>query len=189
MMRLRDIEMRFGDVLALKVDALDIEPGERLGIEGHNGAGKSTLLRILAGLLEPTRGTVEGVPPPGRTVLLHQRPYLFRGTARDNVVYALKLAKRSPQEAQALLTSVGAAELADRTAQDLSGGERRRIAIARALAVEPELLLLDEPFAALDEPGADALRTIISTFDGTIVIAAPDLEQKGATRRVALRSR
>jgi len=86
--RLRDIEMRFGPVTALTLPALDLERGERLGVRGHNGCGKSTLLRILAGLLVPTRGVVEGVPRPGRAVLLHQRPYLFRGTARDNVAYA-----------------------------------------------------------------------------------------------------
>ena len=186
MIRLRDIEMRFGDVVALRLPSLDIEPGERLAVRGHNGSGKSTLLRILAGLLHPTTGTVEGVPKPGRAVLLHQRPYLFRGSARDNVAYALKLARRPTSEADALLDRLGASAFADRTARDLSGGERRRVAIARALAVRPELLLLDEPFAALDAPGADALRAIIEAYDGTVVIAAPDVTDVGATRVVEL---
>ena len=186
MIRLRDIEVRFGDVQALRLASLDIEAGERLGVLGHNGAGKSTLLRVLAGLLEPTRGTVEGLPPPGRAVLLHQRPYLLRGTARDNVAYALKLAGRSPGEAAGLLESLGAGALADRTAQDLSGGERRRVAIARALAVRPELLLLDEPFAALDEAGGDDLRAAIDAYQGTLVIAAPELDAVEVARTIQL---
>ena len=95
MIRLRDLEMRFDDVHALSLRALDIEESERLGIRGRNGSGKSTLMRILAGLLRPTSGTVEGLPPPGRAVLVHQRPHLFRGTARDNVAYALRLHRRS----------------------------------------------------------------------------------------------
>ena len=186
MIRLRDIEMRFGEIVALTLPALDIERGERLGARGRNGCGKSTLLRILAGLLEPTRGTVEGAPPPGRAVLLHQRPYLFRGTARDNVAYALRLAKRPVSEAGAWLERLGATAFADRVARELSGGERRRVAIARALAVRPELLLLDEPFAALDEPGEDALVACIEDFDGTLVIAAPDLSEISLGRVVEL---
>jgi len=186
MIRLRDLEMRFGDVLALALPSLDIEAGERLGVRGHNGSGKSTLLRILAGLLVPTRGTVEGVPRPGRAVLLHQRPYLFRGTARDNVAYALRLARRPAAEAGALLERLGAAPFADRVARELSGGERRRVAIVRALAVRPALLLLDEPFAALDAPGSEALRSVIAEFEGTLVIAAPDLEGVPLTRSVDL---
>ena len=186
MIRLRDIEMRFGDVTALRLAALDIERGERVVVQGRNGSGKSTLLRILAGLLEPTEGTVEGVPPPGRAVLLHQRPYLFRGSARDNVRYALRLAGRPIAEADDLLASLGAEAFADRTARDLSGGERRRVAIARALAVHPELLLLDEPFAALDEPGVQALHACIADFEGTLVVAAPDVDGVDATKVVEL---
>lgn len=186
MIRLRDIEVRFGDVTALRLAALDIERGERVVVQGRNGAGKSTLLRLLAGLLQPTEGTAQGLPPPGRAVLLHQRPHLFRGSARDNVVYALRLAGRPPRDADELLASLGAEAFADRPARDLSGGERRRVAIARALAVRPELLLLDEPFAALDEPGARALRACIAAFDGTLVIAAPEVHGVDATRVVGL---
>ncbi len=176
MIRLRDVEMRFGDVVALSLPALDIEKGERLGIQGPNGSGKTTLMRILAGFLRPTRGTVEGVPPPGRTVLVHQRPYLFRGTARDNVEFALRIHRRPAREAGEWLERMGAVHLAERRAADLSGGERRRVAVARALATRPGLLLLDEPLAALDEPGIEALRGVIETFDGTLVVAAPELE-------------
>ena len=175
MIRLRGIEMRFRDVHALSLDSLEVGPGESLGIRGQNGSGKSTLLRILAGFLRPTSGTVEGLPPPGRAVLVHQRPYLFRGTARDNVEYALRIRRRPLAEADAWLDRLGAGHLGERRAADLSGGERRRVAIARALAAEPELLLLDEPTAALDEPGIEALREALATYEGTLIVAAPDL--------------
>lgn len=175
MIRVRDLQMRFGDVHALSLPALDIEKGERLGVRGRNGSGKSTLLRILAGLLRPTGGTIEGVPPPGRTVLVHQRPYLFRGTARDNVTFALRLHRRPAREAVDWLGRLGAAHVADRLAKDLSGGERRRVAIARALACRPELLLLDEPLAALDDSGTAILGDALAAYDGTLVVAAPDL--------------
>jgi tungstate transport system ATP-binding protein len=174
--RLRDVEMRFHDAHALSLPALDIEEAEHLGIRGQNGSGKSTLMRILAGLLEPTCGTIEGLPPPGRTVLVHQRPYLFRGTARDNVAYALRIQRRPAREAMDWLDRLDAGHLADRRASDLSGGERRRVAIARALATRPRLLLLDEPCAALDTPGIETLRRAIEANEGTLVVTSPELE-------------
>jgi len=174
--RVRDLTVRFGAVTALRLPSLDIGPGERVGIEGPNGSGKSTLLRVLAGLLPPSQGAVEGVPRPGRTVLVHQHPYLFRGTAEDNVAYALRLHRRPVREARPWLERLGAGHVASRAAHDLSGGERRRVAIARALAAEPELLLLDECFAALDEEGVGTVVAAIHAFAGTLVLAAPELD-------------
>ena len=186
MIRLRGIEMHFAAVHALSLPALEIEEGEHLGIQGRNGCGKSTLMRILAGLLRPTRGTVEGLPPPGRAVLVHQRPYLFRGTARDNVAFPLHLHRRPRREAEEWLERLGAAHLASRLARDLSGGERRRVAVARALATRPTLLLLDEPLAALDAPGAAALRAALADLEGTLVVCAPSLADLATTRTVEL---
>jgi tungstate transport system ATP-binding protein len=184
--RLRAIEVHFGEVHALSLPALDVEPGERLGIRGRNGAGKTTLLRLLAGLIEPTSGSIEGAPPPGRTVLVHQRPYLFRGTVRDNVAYALKLARRPRTEADSWLERLASLHLATRRAGDLSAGERRRVAIARGLATQPEVLLLDEPFAALDESGIESVCTCLAAFSGTLLIAAPDLTGAPVQRTVDL---
>ncbi len=186
MIRLREVVVRFGDVEALALEALDIADGERVGVRGPNGSGKTTLLRVLAGLLPPTSGVVEGLPRPGRGVLVHQRPYLFRGTAGENIEQALRWQRRARGEAAAWLDRVGAGHVRDRTAQVLSGGERRRVALARALAVRPDALYLDEPFAALDEAGRGALVAALGEFRGTLVIAAPSLAEAGVDRVVEL---
>jgi tungstate transport system ATP-binding protein len=174
MIQVRRFIVRFGGVTALTVPELDMAKGERIGIHGPNGSGKTTLMRVLAGLQTPSEGTVVGAPPPGRTVLVHQRPYLLRGTAAQNVAYALRLRGRSPDEACVWLERLGASHIADRPVNGLSGGEHRRVVIARALAADPEVLLLDEPFAALDDEGLEAVNAAIAAFEGTLVITAPD---------------
>jgi ABC-type multidrug transport system ATPase subunit len=185
--RLRDVSVQHGDVRALALASLDLADGERLGVTGPNGSGKSTLLRVLAGLLRPTAGSVEGLPGLGRAVLVHQRPYLFRGTARENVEYALRLHRRPVSEALSWLERLGASAYADRDAKALSGGERRRVAIARALAVAPSLLLLDEPHSDLDEGGIARLEALLAEFRGTLVLAAPELDPSLVTRVVRLK--
>jgi NitT/TauT family transport system ATP-binding protein len=184
--RVRNLAVRFNGVEGLRLDTLDIAANERIGVCGPNGSGKTTLLRVLAGLLAPTRGEVAGVPPPGRTVLVHQHPYFFRGTARGNVVFALRLKRRPPAEADMWLDRLGIRRLADRTAQVLSAGERRRVAVARALAAAPEVLLLDEPFAALDDEGCASLREALEDFKGTLIIAAPHVDDAPVDRVVEL---
>lgn len=188
MIEVRQLEVRFRDTLALALPQLDITAGERLGIEGENGAGKSTLLRVLAGLLRPTAGRVTGLLPCGEATLVHQRPYFLAGTARQNVAYALGLAGREKGEAGDWLARVGATSFADRPAAVLSGGERRRVAVARALSIRPRLLLLDEPYAALDAEGVRQVDAALADFEGTLVIAAPALSDARVDRRVRLQA-
>lgn len=186
MIVLNNVVVRINGVEALRLAALRIERGERVGVRGPNGAGKSTLLRLIAGLIPPTKGRVEGLPSHGRAVLLHQHPYLFRGTAAENVAWALRLHKRPAAEARDWLGRLGAAPFADRPANELSGGERRRVALARALCVRPEVLLLDEPFTALDEEGLTAALAAIEAYEGTLVVAAPHLSGVPVRRIVDL---
>ncbi len=186
MIRLRDLSVSFGAVEALRLESLDIDAGERVCVRGPNGSGKTTLLRVLAGLQRPTKGSIEGAPPPGRIVLVHQHPYLFRGTARENVTWGLRIHARPEKEADLWLERVGALHLAQRGAKSLSGGERRRIAVARAMAIAPEALLLDEPLAALDEDGAAKIVSVMEEFRGTLVVAAPRVGDLPLERTVDL---
>jgi molybdate transport system ATP-binding protein len=160
--------------------ALTVAPGETVALLGPNGAGKSTVLSVAAGLLRPDVGRVvlDGrvltavgehrprawVPPHDRQVaLLAQDPLLFPHlTVRDNVEFAPRSRGVRRSEARAAarhwLEEVGVADLADRSPAQLSGGQAQRAAVARALAAEPRLLLLDEPMAALDVAVTPALR-------------------------------
>jgi tungstate transport system ATP-binding protein len=142
--------------------SLQLDAGPRTVIVGPNGAGKSVLLRLCHGLLRPTSGTIiwnspESPGGPRRQAMVFQRPVLLRRTAVANVAYALAIAgvpraQRIPRALDAL-RRVGLEQLAKHPARVLSGGEQQRLALARAWALSPEVLFLDEPTASLD-PGA-----------------------------------
>jgi tungstate transport system ATP-binding protein len=137
----------------------EIDPGPRTVILGPNGAGKSVLMRLCHGLLRPTSGSIawHGGTGSGRQAMVFQRPVMLRRSALANVVYGLKVAGvASPERelrAADVLDAVGLAAVAGRPARVLSGGEQQRLALARAWALGPEVLFLDEPTANLD-PGA-----------------------------------
>ena len=142
--------------------SLTLDAGMRSVIIGPNGAGKSVLLRLCHGLLRPTSGTVAWNAPelpgaPRRQAMVFQRPVLLRRSALANVAYALKLAGIPPGQredrARDALRRVGLESIAMHPARVLSGGEQQRLALARAWALHPEVLFLDEPTASLD-PGA-----------------------------------
>ena len=156
---LRGVGKAFGTgTLALDGLDLEIRDGEFLSLLGPSGCGKSTALRIVAGLSEPTRGTVTWSDPAARKGIgfVFQEPTLMPWTTvLGNVFLPLKLAgvdrAAAAPRVMATLTRVGLAEFAQAYPRELSGGMRMRVSIARALVTGPDLLLLDEPFAALDE--------------------------------------
>jgi NitT/TauT family transport system ATP-binding protein len=141
---------------ALGPFSLDVAAGEIVALVGPSGCGKSTALRLLAGLEAPTRGRVRRTTGRGETAVVFQSPTLAPWlSARANVALPLELAgvvrETAADQARQALARVGLAQAAEARPAQLSGGMAMRVALARALVTEPRLLLLDEPFAALDE--------------------------------------
>jgi len=186
--RLRTIRKCYGSNVALDIEELTIAEGRIYTLTGANGAGKSTLLNILAFLMPPTsgaifysgkrvewaRGPLEGLRK--KVTLLHQSPYLFGETVRANVAFGLKArgirGEEQRRRTDEALDIVGLRGFRERKARELSGGEAQRVAMARALALEPEVLLLDEPLANIDRETAALLESVIVALpaQGTTVV-------------------
>lgn len=153
MLEMENLSLRFGGQTVLAGVDLRLAPGERIGLIGPSGAGKSSLLRLAAGLLAPSAGTLRNTF--GHPVLMFQEPRLLPWrNALDNVALPLRAAGRGVAEARAVagdwLGRVGLDAAGRAWPGELSGGMAQRVSLARALALEPDLLLLDEPFSALD---------------------------------------
>ncbi|WOH67010.1 energy-coupling factor ABC transporter ATP-binding protein [Bradyrhizobium sp. BWA-3-5] len=182
-----------GDVMILHQISLTLAQGAPTVLIGTNGSGKSTLLRLAMGLLAPSRGRitwggVEDVPPLRRAIVF-QRPAMLRRSASANIRFALRAAgvprAEHARRTGELLDLVGLAQVAERAARRLSGGEQQRLALARALARDPAVLFLDEPTASLDPVATKAVEDIIravSERNIKVVMATHDL---GEARRLA----
>lgn len=200
--RLRGVRKVYGDTAALNVESLDVPAGEILCLLGPTGAGKSTLLRLLAAVERPTTGEVlfQGASPwidsaallmRRRITLTFQRPLLLTGTVRSNIEYGLRLRNgRKPpaDKVDKILARLKLARLAEQSARTLSGGQTQLVALARALILEPSVLLLDEPTANLDPAHVALVEQVIQEDyhqrRTTVVLATHNLFQ---ARRVAQR--
>jgi len=173
---------------ALESINFEIQPCESVALVGRSGCGKSTLLHLIAGLTMPTTGAVyidgrrvDGPSP--RWIVMFQQPHLYPWmTVSQNVGLGLRFAgrrKEIPGRVTELLSLVELSDYANRNVQDLSGGQQQRVALARSLAVQPEVLLLDEPFSALDAVTRRALqrdvRRIVADLGITLVIVSHDI--------------
>jgi sulfate transport system ATP-binding protein len=188
------ISKRFGDAIALDDVSLEVPSGSLTALLGPSGGGKSTLLRIIAGLDTADAGTVRiegedltGTPARSRGVgfcFQHYAPFRHL-TVRRNVAFGLEIRRRPKPETKArvdeLLELVGLSHLGERYPSQLSGGQRQRMALARALAIEPKVLLLDEPFGALDAQVRTQLRQWLrdlhDTLHVTTVLVTHDQEE------------
>ena len=188
------VTKRYGDFAALNDVSLDVPAGSLTALLGPSGSGKSTLLRVVAGLEVPDAGTVRIEERDATNVPVQQRGigFVFQHyaafkhlTVRENVAFGLRIRKRPRKEADAkvdeLLGIVGLAGYQSRYPSQLSGGQRQRMALARALAIEPRVLLLDEPFGALDaKVRADLrewLRRLHDEVEVTTVLVTHDQEE------------
>lgn len=187
------VSLRAGATAIVDRVSLTVGPGAPTLIVGPNGSGKTSLLRLCMGLDRPTEGSVSWggrtETRPTRRAILFQEPVMLRRSAAANIAYGLAQAgyprKRRTARTEELLQQVGLLDLAGRPARRLSGGEQQRLALARALAREPELLLLDEPTASLDPAATRYVEEIalMAARSGTkIVMASHDL---GQVRRLA----
>lgn len=185
----RELSMRFNERFLFHIPELMIGPNDAIYLKGDNGVGKTTLLKILAGLLIPVSGEIltDGKanrhtgwrrlfrrPTGSGVVYLHQSPYLFDGSVCQNVSYGLRFrgipARQRRADVITALRMVGLETLADEHISVLSGGEKQRVAMARAWIVRPAILLMDEPSASLDQESIERL-----------VIMAKDLLHRGAS--------
>lgn len=187
------VSLSAGPTAILDRLSVTITPGPPTLIVGPNGSGKTSLLRLCMGLAAPSAGIVswggQTDRGPARRAILFQRPLMLRRSAAANVAYGLAQAgcprRLRATRAEELLERVGLLDLATRPARRLSGGEQQRLALARALARDPEILLLDEPTASLDPAATRFVEEIIlmAAQSGTkIVMASHDL---GQVRRLA----
>ena len=190
MFNLQAVSVRYGHVPAITNCTLRIQPGERVGLVGSNGSGKSTLLRTLHGLVRPSSGHIE-VDTAVRQAMLFQRPYMLRASVLHNVALGLLLrgtpwgdAKAQAREA---LERVGLQSALQRNAKALSGGQQQRLALARAWACRPQVLLLDEPTASLDPTAKREVERLMNEFADsgmTLVFSSHNL---GQVKRLASR--
>src|SRR5688572_16791450 len=188
---LRNISKKFGTVVAVRPLDMQIERGDFVAILGPSGCGKTTLLRIIGGFLAPTTGSVEIGGTDVTRLGPEKRPtnMVFQGyglfphmSVRQNIGYGLRIAGRSrPETDQAvaeMLSLVRLGDLAGRPIHELSGGQQQRVALARALIMRPQVLLLDEPLAALDlklrQAMQEELRRIHREIGGTFVFVTHD---------------
>ncbi len=187
---LRQASVHFGPFAALTDCTLNITRGERVALVGANGSGKSTLLRMIHGLL-PASGGLNLRPQAAPQAMLFQRPYMLRTSAQNNVALGLWMAgtgwRTARAQALTALAQVGLAALAQQPAKTLSGGQQQRLALARARALQPEVLLLDEPTSSLDPAAKREVETLMAEFAAagmTLVFSSHNL---GQVKRLASR--
>jgi tungstate transport system ATP-binding protein len=188
----RRVSVRFRDLDALRNVDLVLDGRSRVAVLGPNGAGKSVLLRTLHGLLAPSTGEVlwNGSRERARDqAMVFQRPVMLRRTARGNVDYALAMrgirGVQRTARCEDALARVGLAALAERPARVLSGGEQQRLALARAWALAPGMLFLDEPTSSLDPAAAAEVERVMGEIHGAGTALVFTTHHLGLARRAS----
>src|ERR1700730_17679461 len=186
-----DASLRAHDVAILDRVALALGPGEPTVLVGPNGAGKTSLIRLAGSLAAPTTGRLRSHSQPQtdrrRIAVVFQRPIMLRRSAAANVAYGLPRCsgRERKQRVDDLLAQVGLSHVRERPARRLSGGEQQRIALARALAREPEVLFLDEPTASLDPASTKAFEDVVRAVVARGIKVVMSTHDLGEARRLA----
>ena len=198
---LQRASVNFGALVALREITLQIHRGDRIALVGANGSGKTTLLRLLNGLLPATAGRRVLHPPEPTgaagaarqpvTAMLFQRPFLLHFRVQRNLQLALWLAgvpaAERAERLHGALARVGLQALAGRAARSLSGGQQQRLALARAWAVRPDILFLDEPTASLDPSAKREVETLVDEFGHAGMALVMSTHNLGQAKRLASR--
>lgn len=201
---LRDVTVAFDGTTVLDAVTLEVARGEVVALSGPSGSGKSTILRVATGIVRPDRGVVEidghdvtGLPTHRRRIgMVFQDNQLFPHlSARDNVAYGPRMqgvaARRRRALADEWLARVGLAGFGDRAVTDLSGGEAKRVALARTLAADPRIVVLDEPLTGLDRDLRDRLAVelaeLLRTSDVTALLVTHDPDEAALVADRAVR--
>ena len=190
---LRDVRFAAGGRSIIEGISAEIAADPTTIILGANGAGKSVLMRLMHGLLRPTSGEIAWHEQDAERVrrgqaMVFQRPVMLRRSALANILYALELARVPVTERQGqamdALREVGLSGVAHRPARVLSGGEQQRLALARAWALHPEVLFLDEPTANLDPGATREIENVIKAFDASGTKIVMSTHNLGQARRL-----
>ena len=190
-LQVKEASVLFGTHLALDAVSFQMHAGERVALVGANGSGKSTLLRVAHGLLKVSRGQV-CQSPELHQAMVFQRPHMLRTSVLRFVMWGLWLQgvswREAPVRAMQALARVGLQELAARSARNLSGGQQQRLALARAWALQPNLVLLDEPTSSLDPNAKREVEHLLSEWVAasgvSLLFSSPNL---GQVKRLATR--
>lgn len=180
MLELKNVCLSYGKLEVLKNISLRLAHGERVALMGPSGCGKTSLLRVSAGLQKPYSGSV--INSAERTAMVFQEPRLLPWlSAEDNVKLTLPTGAKTSSHPVNWLEKLGIAEAAKKRPDELSGGMQQRVALARALAYEADLLLLDEPFKALDAGTKEnVIKTISGSTDAAIILVTHDAGEAAA---------
>ena len=179
MLELKNVSLSYGDLRVLRDVSLRLAPGKRIAVMGPSGCGKTSLLRVIAGLQSPDSGTVERTAQ--RLSFVFQEPRLLPWlTAEENVRLVLPDAHHG-EDSAVWLSRFGLSDAADKLPAELSGGMQQLVSLARALVCAPDLLLLDEPFKALDAAAKqNAITAVSGGTDAAIILVTHDIHEAEA---------
>ena len=201
-LQINNLTRTYDEKIALDIPDLHIPSGAFIGVIGPNGAGKSTLVKLVAGIDSLSQGSIlynqERLHKTSvvyqKMTLIFQKPYLFRTSVFDNIAYPLKIRGEKPEvieeKVKKLLVDLGLEDLRDQPGKTLSGGESQKVALARALVFEPELLLLDEPTANIDPQSIMVMERVLGDFyekkRPTILMVTHNIQQAKRLSREVL---